>query len=404
MLTLTVQVAGNMHDFEEEMAELEREAAAATAAMNALVAERLSADDQVLEAVSKLASRTQPDGGEAGGVDAATVEAWCQTLVGLRESEMNWHLDAAIDNHTADLAAALSPAGTRSRSTTGSSTVSAAAGASPPPPEDVVAAELRTLRAEIASVAALAVGAELRGPAASQARRAKRRAAAAQRAWVRYVADTLEHMVRQLGAVAGEAAALRAYAGALAQVRAAHARFAAGGGGGEPGGPQSSSSPSAASPSPTHAPPAPPFRPPPGRPTHASHASLSSASNASGGRQTHASHPSLSGGPTLAEQAWRRFALAGRRPDAARLRREALRRERKARAQYASATRATAEMLGAAVHARRRAVACARDELLRFSPYGTVRLADEAVERKIARLDGEVAEAAGVLERLGLGA
>src|SRR3954470_2309639 len=97
-----------IHDFEAEMADLEREAAAATAAVAALVAERLAADDQVLDAVARLASRAMPPrpdaggGGGGGAVDPATIEAWCQTLVALRESEMNWHLDAAIDNHVAD--------------------------------------------------------------------------------------------------------------------------------------------------------------------------------------------------------------------------------------------------------------------------------------------------------------
>src|ERR1700761_1402833 len=62
--------------------------------VKSLVTERLTSDDQVLEALSKLASKIPDMKGPS--IDLGTVEKWCRALASLRELEVKAKVDLIL--------------------------------------------------------------------------------------------------------------------------------------------------------------------------------------------------------------------------------------------------------------------------------------------------------------------
>lgn len=110
-----------------------------------MASERLSADDQVFEALEKLTPKVSQ--AKALPVEAATIDKWTRALVSLRVMEAKAHLDANLRGF-----------GDRSRETS-----DAGSPALKVELEDLQN-ELQTLRDEIESVVQMVIGHEIRDP------------------------------------------------------------------------------------------------------------------------------------------------------------------------------------------------------------------------------------------------
>jgi hypothetical protein len=148
----------------------DKQTARAVSSLNALVSERLAADDQVLEAVSKLAVRAVPQDGE--GIDANAVEQWSHALVSLREKATKTRFDAALQEYLWEIASSGRDAEAATDST---------------PAKEEIEAELKALRDEIGSVVELVVGHEFREPLLKTLKASQEQSKTSQHGWLEYV-------------------------------------------------------------------------------------------------------------------------------------------------------------------------------------------------------------------------
>ena len=88
--------------------------------------------------------------------------------------------------------------------------------------KDELQAELKTLREEIASVAEMVVGHELRQPLLKYMRASTVQAREAQKGWVGYVVSTMQHTIQQLDILLDHATELHSYYLALYQIQSAY--------------------------------------------------------------------------------------------------------------------------------------------------------------------------------------
>lgn len=139
--------------------------------LNSLVDERLKADDQVLEALSKLAARAVPQSGSA--VDPDTAEQWSRTLVSLRETAAKTRFEAALQQHVYEAANAEG--------------MSNAVAANSTAGKDEQEVQLEALREEIFSVVELAVANEFRTPLLQTLKASQALARNSQHDWLEYV-------------------------------------------------------------------------------------------------------------------------------------------------------------------------------------------------------------------------
>ena len=155
----------------EELNSADKQTTRAVSSLNALVSERLAADDQVLEALSKLAARAVPQDTKA--VDADTAEQWSRALVSLRETAAKSRFEAALQEYVWEVASS-------------GGKLKAAASDSTPAKEEVEG-ELKALRDEIGSVVELVVGHEFREPMLTTLKASQEQARNSQHGWLEYV-------------------------------------------------------------------------------------------------------------------------------------------------------------------------------------------------------------------------
>jgi hypothetical protein len=156
---------------EEELSAADKKTIRAMFSLNSLVDERLKADDQVLEALSKLAARAIPQ--SSNTVDPNTVDQWTRALVSLRETATKTRFETALQRYVYEAANAED----MSNDATSNST----------PGKDEQEAQLEALREEILSVVELAVASEFRTPLLQTLKASQVHARNSQHDWLEYV-------------------------------------------------------------------------------------------------------------------------------------------------------------------------------------------------------------------------
>lgn len=131
--------------------------------------ERLSSDDQILEAIAKLNFRDQT---MTQRPDSKAVENWCHLLVSYRTSEVRSRIEAIYKSR---LIEALN------EGINENIYEDAISG------KDALQSELNTLREEIASVSEIVVGHQLRQPVLAAMERSRRDSLQARKEWLDYV-------------------------------------------------------------------------------------------------------------------------------------------------------------------------------------------------------------------------
>jgi predicted transcriptional regulator len=331
-----------MHTLKDKFSDVDKQTTRAMSSLNTLITERLRADDDVLQALSNLASKTAPSS-QSGSVDPSTIDQWCQALIMLRESETNSHIDAALNNHICDI---IESGGGSQQSRHVHD-------------EADLHAELRTLREEIPSVVELVVASSLRQPLLRLMRGTRHQAIVRQSEWLHYILDTFGHMINQLHLISSHATKLHAYSHALSEVRSALDALQ---------NPNSSSTSSAVTPPTTS-------YAGPSRPMHARSDSRAGASAA--------------GNVSLAEQTCKRFAIS--RPSASALEAASASATAKMLEQYATATSTTQEVISKALDEQSRNLESALGELYAHSRYASVELLPRDLERDVKALDEAIA-------------
>lgn len=129
------------------MTEAEQQSSHAISNLNSVATGRLASDDQVLEALSTIASQTLRP--EKPSVEIGTVESWCRTLASLREQEAKAHVEAIYHDQIVRDAqnedAEKAPSSTKEQ-------------------RQELHDELQTLRDEIGSIVQMVIGHEIRDP------------------------------------------------------------------------------------------------------------------------------------------------------------------------------------------------------------------------------------------------
>jgi hypothetical protein len=136
-----------LHTTKEQLTEAEQHSSRAISNLNSIATERLASDDQVLEALAALASKTLRP--KESSVEAGTIESWCQALASLREQETRARVDAMFQ----DLLVREAQNELSTQST-------------PSTEENMgeLQEELQTLREEIGSIVQMVIGHQIRDP------------------------------------------------------------------------------------------------------------------------------------------------------------------------------------------------------------------------------------------------
>lgn len=153
-----------------ELQESEKKTSQAMSYLLSYTADRLSSDDKILEAMSKLATRTMPAPGP--GVDGKTVEQWIRTLISLREREAKARIDATLRTYLLEYANGLA---TTDRVGDTNQDLEEAE------------ADLKSLYKEIGSVVEMAVTQEIRRPLLGLLRKSQEQSRNSQHDWLNYV-------------------------------------------------------------------------------------------------------------------------------------------------------------------------------------------------------------------------
>jgi hypothetical protein len=354
LFTLTIQVEESLLSVEEAYSAIDKQNARAVSSLNSTASDRLDADDQVFNAISKLALRTKPPPPQS--VDPRVMESWCDNLVRLRENAATAKLDAAIQNHMCDLLL--------------SEEFQRAQHGDHADGEADLASELSSLRGEIGSVVEMVVSSQLRRPIVNIARTSRQRAVLAQHEWLCYVLATLEHMINHIHMLGTCTDDLAAYTKAFGEVSEAWRAVEK----------SKVSQPAAASNT--------------GNPRH-----TRTRTNSAAAGQVLSASPSAD----LAATVFRRFDITAPTSSSSALSIDALAAaataaESRLQTQYASATVATGELLGKALDKQRRDWQNVSRPIYAFSDHATVRLMSSTMEESIKQLDGEIERTAKSLE------
>jgi hypothetical protein len=348
-----------MHSLRENFGDIDKQSSRAMTSLNSVVTERLRADDDVLQALSNLTSKTIP-AKQAGMVDSMTIEQWCHALTMLRESETNSKIDAAITNYICDTI----ESGDEETSNGQPSSIAE------------LEAELRTLREEIPSVVELVVASELRQPLQRLMQSSRQQSITSQTEWLHYVLDTFTHMINQLNLMTNHATKLHAYTAAVAKVRSAFDSL-------------KTDDSSLTSPDP----PASIVHQGPSR--AAMHARSDSRTASS------AAAAAAANNGTLAEQTCKRFAIP--RPTTEAFKNASDAAITKIQEQYTTAAALTAELVAKAMDEQQQNVQGVMGQLYGHSRFAAVELLPREVEVGVETLDGAIAVTARGLENAEMG-
>ncbi|KAF2403412.1 hypothetical protein EJ06DRAFT_579457 [Trichodelitschia bisporula] len=337
---------------EELLVEAEKQTQRSIAQLSSVSNERMSADNQVLDAISKLAPKALA--ADSDQLTPETVEKMCQALVELREQEAKARMDATLQVLLSEYASKTAEDADKDE------------GAAE---RDELQTEFNTLREEIGSVVRMVVGHELREPLIDIIRRSADQAAASRRNWFDYITSTFEHMVGQLESTNAQATELLEYDSALREIRTAFKTTAT-----EiplvPGKPGADSAPNT------------PLR------------GLS--------LKPKARDEKLAGGTV--HQVLRRFDVGSgagydveeAKAELAKVATEAI---SKLQAQYASAEAVTLEAISNSLEENKRHLDAILARIYSNSKYGTIRLTDQGLESELQELDQSVAQLAEALEK-----
>lgn len=176
------------------MKEAEEQSSKALAALRSSSDERLTADGQVLEALSGISSKISAVAGPIH--NTSEFEKWFQALAALRAGEVRAKIDALL--------AAAGPEGIGEVDGEGAE----------------LQTELQTLKDEIDSVVHMVIGHELRNPLMKSLEACDKGTRQNQQSWSRYLLSTLEYLVAQLDGTVVRVVDLQNYTDALIAIRA----------------------------------------------------------------------------------------------------------------------------------------------------------------------------------------
>ena len=178
----------------EQLKESEDEATKALSQLRSQSAERLAADEQVLEALSSMSSKALST--TTTNVNHAELEKWLQALAALRAGQVRAKIDTM-----------LAGAGSVSKEELGDE-------------GSELQIELETLKDEIDSVVHMVIGHGLRNPLMKSLEAMEKGSRYDNRAWSRYLLSTMEYLIAQLEGASLRIADLRHYTEALLELRA----------------------------------------------------------------------------------------------------------------------------------------------------------------------------------------
>jgi hypothetical protein len=155
----------------------------------------LSADEQVLEALSGLSSKALSMA-DSSDTNHAELEKWLQALAALRAGEVRFKIDTMLAATETSSKEELGDEGSE------------------------LQLELQTLRDEIDSIVHMVVGHELRNPLMKSLEATEKCTRQTRQGWSRYLLSTLEYLVAQLESASTRICDLRSYTDALLEIRA----------------------------------------------------------------------------------------------------------------------------------------------------------------------------------------
>jgi len=182
-----------MFSISEQLQESEHEAIKALSSLHATSADRLAADDRVLEALSSVSTKAIST--PTVNINHAELEQWLQALAVLRAGQVRARVASML------------------------------AGAGPEFQEDLSSegaelwTELETLKDEIDSVVHMVIGHELRNPLMKSLEATEKGSRAGNRTWSHYLLSTFEYLVKQLDIASTRIIDLRQYTDALLELR-----------------------------------------------------------------------------------------------------------------------------------------------------------------------------------------
>ncbi|KAF2098791.1 hypothetical protein NA57DRAFT_76030 [Rhizodiscina lignyota] len=165
--------------------------------------ERLSSDDQTLEAISKLDLQNS-QGPQM--TDTKIIEQWCRSLVSFRTAEVKARIESIYNSAVTEAS---------------EGAVDTSLDSNSQQEKDALQSELQTLREEIASVAEMVVENELRKPVVTFIERSASERVRAQREWLDYVLSSFRYIIGRLDCLEACASDLNVFHSALREINEA---------------------------------------------------------------------------------------------------------------------------------------------------------------------------------------